>query len=102
MGMQRWLAIFASVIGFAAHAQPVPITMPGVRYVVPAPVVETVRPPAPTSAPPPLQIPKPTPVTTCDAGGCWDSGGRHLERIGPQLVGPRGACSVQADAAQCP
>lgn len=101
--MQRRWALFAlTLIGGAAHAQPVPITMPGVRYVVPPPVVETVRPPVLTPVPAPLEIPKPTAVTTCDTGGCWDSAGRHLDRVGPQLVGPHGACTVQAGAAQCP
>jgi len=34
-------------------------------------------------------------VTACDAGGCWDSEGRRLERAGPLLLGPQGACTLQ-------
>ncbi len=44
----------------------------------------------------------PTYVTTCDAGGCWDSNGLRLERAGPNLVGPSGLCTVQGTLINCP
>lgn len=61
-----------------------------------APAVRTI-PPAP-----PLAIPRPTVITTCDPAGCWDSEGRRLNNIGPLLVGPRGPCTVQGGLASCP
>jgi hypothetical protein len=63
---------------------------------------------APTPAPtltlpaPPLTIPRATAITTCDPGGCWDSEGRRLNQMGPQLVGPRGVCTVQGGVVTCP
>ena len=60
-------------------------------------------PPAQIAAPqPPVQIPRPTVITTCDNAGCWDSEGRRLNRTGPLLVGPRGACNVQGGLVTCP
>jgi hypothetical protein len=41
-------------------------------------------------------------VTTCDIGGCWTSDGTRLQRAGPDLVGPRGVCTVQGALAFCP
>ena len=94
--------VITAIAAAAAVAQPVPITMPGVRYVVPPPVIETVRPPVIAPSAPAVDAAKPAAVTACDPGGCWDSQGRRLERIGPQLTGPRGACTVQAGVVQCP
>lgn len=53
-------------------------------------------------APPPLVIPRPTIVTTCDASGCWDSEGRRLNNAGPVLMGPRGLCSGTGLTVSCP
>lgn len=80
---------------------PVHIVAPSV-IVVPPPVID--GPPAIVAEPPrqPLVIPRPTAVTTCDPGGCWDSQGRRLNQVGPVLMGPHGACTMQAGAAQCP
>jgi len=60
--------------------------------------------PAPRLSPPepPVVIPRPTVITTCDPAGCWDSQGRRLDNIGPLLVGPRGPCTVQGGLAHCP
>lgn len=56
-------------------------------------------PAAPPAAPPPAL---PRTLTTCDANGCWTSDGQRLQRVGPQLLGPRGFCSVTGAAVQCP
>ena len=54
------------------------------------------------SAPPPLAIPRPTVITTCDASGCWDSEGRRLNNAGAVLMGPRGLCSGTGTTVNCP
>ena len=58
--------------------------------------------PAPAPPAPPLVIPRPIAITACDAAGCWDSEGRRLNYMGPLLMGPRGACTVQGALANCP
>lgn len=59
--------------------------------------------PAPlTPPPPPLKVPRPTVITTCDAAGCWDSEGRRLNQMGPMLVGPRGVCTQVGGVVSCP
>lgn len=81
-----------------------------VRVGAPDPAI-TVR-PAEIEAPRTLPVAPPTPplpapaapaaVTTCDPGGCWTSDGTRVNRIGSQLIGPRGACTLQAGQVQCP
>jgi len=78
----------------------------------PPQVVPSTLPPTDVRAPPPargitlppaaLDIPRPATITTCDAGGCWDSTGRRLNQMGPQLVGPRGLCTTQGGLVTCP
>ncbi len=59
--------------------------------------------PAGATAPPAAPAPAlPRTLTTCDANGCWTSDGQRLQRVGPQLLGPRGFCSVAGAAVQCP
>jgi len=64
--------------------------------------------PQPPATPPttmPARIPPPQPpvaITTCDTGGCWTSDGTRLQRLGPTLLGPRGACSVVGTLVHCP
>lgn len=58
-------------------------------------------PPAP-APPPPVVIQRPPAITSCDAGGCWDSNGTRLNRMGPGLSGPSGPCTVQGGFAYCP
>jgi hypothetical protein len=41
-------------------------------------------------------------ITSCDAGGCWANDGSRLNRVGPNLWGPRGLCTVQGTLVQCP
>jgi len=66
----------------------------------PAPAATTARaaPPAPTAAPPE----RPYAITSCDSGGCWANDGSRLNRVGPNLWGPRGVCTVQGSLVQCP
>jgi hypothetical protein len=70
------------------------------------PVTSGPRPQAslPAAAAPPaaLSIQRPTVITACDPGGCWDSDGRRLNQMGPLLMSPRGPCTVQGGLATCP
>lgn len=69
---------------------------------VPPPVI-TVEPAQPVPARPPSPPLEPPPVvTSCDLGGCWDSNGTRLNRAGPQLIGPRGACTTVGATVHCP
>jgi len=65
-----------------------------------APTAATARaaPPAPAAAPPE----RPYAITSCDSGGCWANDGSRLNRVGPNLWGPRGVCTVQGSLVQCP
>ena len=58
-------------------------------------------PSAPAALPPPVQIPPLRTVTQCDPSGCWTSDGIRLNRMGPVLVGPIGACTVQSGVLSC-
>jgi hypothetical protein len=62
-----------------------PLTSPATRPAAPVP-------------PPAL----PRTITNCDSGGCWTSDGQRLQRVGPQLLGPRGFCTTAGNAVQCP
>ena len=50
---------------------------------------------------PPVQLPPLRTVTQCDPSGCWTSDGVRLNRLGPLLVGPPGACTVQSGVLSC-
>jgi hypothetical protein len=89
-----------------ASAHPQRSGAPQPVLAVPAPIISapplypTVR-----TTPPPLpavSVPRPSVITTCDPGGCWDSDGRRLNNLGPMLVGPRGPCTLQGGTANCP
>jgi hypothetical protein len=72
-----------------------------------APPVATVPRPSPALrpvAPPPAAEPAPRAavITSCDPAGCWDSNGQRLNRMGPLLMGPRGACTAQGGLVNCP
>jgi hypothetical protein len=56
---------------------------------------------APAAVPPPVPIPPLRTVTQCDPSGCWTSDGIRLNRMGPVLVGPLGACTVQSGVLSC-
>jgi hypothetical protein len=74
-------------------------TVPPMTAVPPMPVS-----PLPPTAPvvPLQQVAPPPVVTSCDAGGCWSSDGTRLNRVGPNLMGPGGVCTVTGKMVQCP
>ena len=79
-------------------AQP-PLAVPSVT--IARPVLPAAVPAAPSMiAPRPAEPPRFT--LTCDALGCWANDGTRLNRVGPDLWGSRGACSVQGTLLQCP
>jgi hypothetical protein len=47
-------------------------------------------------------IQRPYRMTSCDAGGCWDSQGTRYNRSGATLIGPRGACVQTGTTLRCP
>jgi hypothetical protein len=82
--------------GAPEPAQVVPPTVIAVPPVPPAP-------PSPGAAPlPPLDIPRPSTMTMCDPGGCWDNNGKRLNQVGPILMGPRGPCGMHGGVVTCP
>lgn len=59
----------------------------------------------PAASPPPLALPTQAPLVTltaCDATGCLASDGTRLHWVGPNLLGPRGLCTVHGVTLQCP
>jgi len=71
--------------------------------VVPPPTVALPRSVPPREVTPPAPpIERPPVITACDAGGCWDSDGRRLNRAGPLLIGPGGACVTSGLQVHCP
>lgn len=77
-------------------------------WVVPSsPRVTPVLPPARVATPqvgsePLLRWQPPVTVTNCTGATCTTSDGSTLTRVGPTLVGPRGACTVQGSFLHCP
>ncbi|MDB5940830.1 MAG: hypothetical protein JWQ13_396 [Ramlibacter sp.] len=89
--------------GPANRSVPPPVAVNPIRL-RPEPSLPRV-PGAPAQAapsPPPLDIPRPPVVTSCDAAGCWDSNGARYNQQGPVLLGPGGACTLQGGALNCP
>jgi hypothetical protein len=69
------------------------------------PVSAEPAPALPQAVQPAVTLPAPAPpltVTACDAAGCLASDGTRLQWVGPNLLGPRGMCSVQGATLQCP
>jgi hypothetical protein len=60
----------------------------------------TARAALPQAAPPALE--RPYAVTSCDPGGCWANDGSRLNRVGTNLWGKRGVCTLQGTLLQCP
>lgn len=85
----------------APQRTPPAASVPPVTPATP-PAVPGTRSPAPGQATPPVTIQRPTLITTCDEGGCWGTDGARYNRAGSQLVGPRGACSLQGNVVNCP
>lgn len=79
----------------APHSsQPVIVVPPIVAAAPPLPVI--------AAPPPPVKVVRPSVISSCDAGGCWDSEGVRLHRLGPNLMGPRGLCTAQGNLFTCP
>jgi hypothetical protein len=57
--------------------------------------------PAPAGPTPPVPE-RPYAVTSCDPGGCWANDGSRLNRVGPNLWGAHGICTLQGTLLQCP
>lgn len=76
-----------------------PIVVPSIAISRPAPLPAL---PTGPKGPSPKRFEPPTVVMACDAVGCWASDGSHLMRVGPNLLGPRGLCSVQGSVLTCP
>lgn len=94
----------ASCLGREDAPPPQHVAQPPVRV---APVVVPPMPPRPTPAAPMPPVPAPVPnaptsVTSCDPTGCWAADGTRLQRNGPDLVGPRGLCTLAGNVLRCP
>jgi hypothetical protein len=82
-----------------------PIAVPPIVAVPPVAAVPPPPPVLPSSRPlvqPSRPVEPLTTITACDAVGCWASDGTRLHRVGPNLQGPRGLCSVQGGVLHCP
>ncbi|CAN5453592.1 hypothetical protein BH11PSE7_BH11PSE7_24750 [soil metagenome] len=91
----------------AASARPSGGRSPGPTIVTPQAAVlprnRMLSPPPVTATPaPPVPIQRPPTLGNCDPGGCWGTDGTRLNRVGPELNGPRGACVVQGTFVNCP
>jgi hypothetical protein len=89
--------------GTGEARRPSPVAQPPIA--VRPPTLEppaSPRPPVPAPPAPPVTIDRPAVITNCDAGGCWDSEGRRLNRAGPVLLGPGGPCVTSGQSVQCP
>jgi len=58
--------------------------------------------PKPLGSEPLLRWEAPATVTHCNGATCTASDGSTLTRVGPNLVGPRGACRVEGVFLRCP
>jgi hypothetical protein len=58
--------------------------------------------PPPAGHAPAVVGPLPETLTSCDAAGCWTSKGSFLQKSGPLLLGPGGACSQVGRVVSCP
>lgn len=68
-----------------------------------APVTPSTRvAPPPPGSEPLLRWQPPVTVTHCTGVTCTASDGSTLTRVGPTLVGPRGACTLQGSFLRCP
>lgn len=101
-----------SCLGGSGDPQPAPqaVLQPPVAVPSPAPPPPPVRPSVadrglsmPVPPPRPV-VPSPPPtVTACHDGGCWNSDGVFMPRVGPGVIGPGGTCRVlPGGGVQCP
>jgi hypothetical protein len=98
----RRQAAQACLGGTGAATRPSPSVRAPVA--VAPPTIEVPRHPQPplSAAPPTVAIERPAIITSCDAGGCWDSNGTRLNRAGPLLLGPGGICTTVGTTVRCP
>ncbi|MEO8311034.1 MAG: hypothetical protein ABI520_07685 [Caldimonas sp.] len=101
----------AATACLATRADP---PLPPQRLVRPPPIAVAPVAVAPASAPTAMSVramplapaarpaDRPYAITSCDPGGCWANDGSRLNRVGPDLWGPRGICIVQGTLVQCP
>lgn len=76
----------------------VPSAAPPQSLVVPsAPATTTTTPVLPPQRNDPLVT-----VVGCDASTCWTSDGTRLQKSGPNLIGPKGVCTMQGAVLRCP
>ena len=66
-----------------------------------------INPALPLSSPSPAPVQPnapaaPNAILSCDVVGCWANDGSRLNKVGPNLWGPRGACTVQGTLLHCP
>ncbi len=69
------------------------------------PDIPSLRAPAPLPPVPTVPLPRfeaPVTVSNCNAATCLGSDGSTLTRVGPNLVGPRGVCTLQGVFLHCP
>jgi hypothetical protein len=91
-----------------SRADPPPARQPYVQSPIAIEPVPMTRPAPPIARPvapaPPVVRPAERPrfITTCDAIGCWADDGSRLDRVGPNLRGPRGPCTLQGTLLTCP
>ncbi|MBI3348006.1 MAG: hypothetical protein HY020_12460 [Burkholderiales bacterium] len=77
-------------------------------WVVPTPARPTAAAPrTPLPGTPPVTVPlprfdPPITVSNCNAATCLGSDGSTLTRVGPNVIGPRGVCTVQGMFLHCP
>lgn len=77
-------------------------------WTAPVPLRSAAAPPpsfARPSMPVPVTLPRtdaPLMLGPCNAATCLASDGSTLTRVGPQLIGPRGPCTVQGVFLRCP
>jgi hypothetical protein len=85
------------------HVGKQPISVAPVAPVAVSPHSSGPRLPAHTSSrPPPASVAPLTSITSCDTVGCWASDGTRLQKVGPNLLGPKGFCTVQESVLNCP
>lgn len=83
----------------SARIQQAPISVPAPTI---APPRAAALPPGPSLPPPPVAVQRAPMPAQCDPSGCWTEDGGRLRHVGPNLTGPRGACSQQGSMVYCP
>ena len=78
--------------------------VPAVQLAAPVGVapITVLRQRVPTTVSTPLVVPGPVTTAGCNAAGCFASDGTWMQRVDPQLLGPRGLCSLQVGLISCP